>query len=395
MKWNLRHLRVFLAVVHHASVSRAAEECHLSQPAVTQAIAKLEASFVAPLFQHKAQGLFVTDAGQALARRVRRALERVDQAAAPISPRLAATATASQLQALIAVRELENFTLAAGKLGLSQPTVHRAVTRLEAEADKALFERTAMGIRGTRACRLLAEAAQLAFAELDQAEMDLAEIAGSEVGQIVVGAMPLSRSFMLSQAIIAFRKSRPSVLIRVDEGPYDDLLAGLRRGEIDVLIGALRDPLPIGDVVQEMLFEDDLILVAGPGHPLLAEAQPTLEQTADFPWILARKGTPSRGIFDQLFASRPMPQSIVETGSMILMRQLLQQSYHIGFISRLQAAAEIELGLMVPLRIDLSGTQRPIGITTRLDWIPTTAQKILIDEIKISVNRNAPLSSGN
>jgi LysR family transcriptional regulator, regulator for genes of the gallate degradation pathway len=44
----------------------------------------------------------------------------------------------------------------------------------------------------------------------------------------------------------------------------------------------------------------------------------------------------------------------------------------------------------VPLRIDLSGTQRPIGITTRLDWVPTIAQKILIDEIKISVNRKAP-----
>ena len=395
MKWNLRHLRVFLAVVHHSSVSRAAEECHLSQPAATQAIAKLENGFSQPLFKHKAQGLYVTEAGAALAQRVKRALTRIDQAAAPISPRLIATATSSQLDALIAVRELENFTLAARHLGLAQPSVHRAVARLEAEARKPLFERTAMGIRATRAGRQLADAARLAFAELDQAVMDLADLAGREAGQSVVGAMPLSRSFMLSQAIIEFRKRRPSVLIRVDEGPYDDLLAGLRRGEIDFLIGALREPVPIGDIVQTELFADDLILVVGPRHPLSGQDRVTLSQTIRFPWILARKGTPSRRIFDQLFAGRPTPQSLIETGSMILMRQLLQQSDHIGFISRLQAAAEVDLGLMVPLRTELHETRRPIGLTTRLGWIPTKGQKMLIDEISIAVRQRNICSVDN
>lgn len=385
MKWNLRHLRVFLAVAQHSSVSRAAEACHLSQPAVTQAIAKLEGAFTSPLFHHRAQGLFVTEAGEALALRVSRALHRLDQAAAIVSPRLVATATSSQLDALIAVHELENFTLAARHLGLAQPTIHRAVARLEAEARKPLFERTAMGLRATRACRQLADAARLAFAEMEQAVMDLADLAGRETGQIVVGAMPLSRSFMLSQAIIEFRKTRPLIPIRVDEGPYDDLLAGLRRGEVDFLIGALRQPLPITDIVQTQLFDDDLILVVGPSHPLFGHGPVALAETANFPWILARKGTPSRRIFDHLFADCTKPQSLIETGSMILMRQLLQHSDHIGFISRLQAAAEIELGLMVPLRTDLQETRRPIGITTRFGWIPTAAQQKLIDEITIAV----------
>ena len=67
MKWNLRHLRVFLAVTRHSSVSRAAGECNLSQPAVTQAIAKLERGLGQPLFHHQAQGLFATPAGEQLA----------------------------------------------------------------------------------------------------------------------------------------------------------------------------------------------------------------------------------------------------------------------------------------------------------------------------------------
>jgi DNA-binding transcriptional LysR family regulator len=41
MRTNLRHLRVFLAVAEHGSITRAAELGLVSQPAVTQAIAKL------------------------------------------------------------------------------------------------------------------------------------------------------------------------------------------------------------------------------------------------------------------------------------------------------------------------------------------------------------------
>lgn len=52
-------------------------------------------------------------------------------------------------------------------------------------------------------------------------------------------------------------------------GPYDDLLGGLRRGEIDFILGALRDPAPIADVVQERLFDDRLMVLDGNRHPLV------------------------------------------------------------------------------------------------------------------------------
>ncbi|MDE3029203.1 MAG: LysR family transcriptional regulator, partial [Paracoccaceae bacterium] len=134
MRLNLRHLRVFLAVIDLGSVTRAAAACHVSQPAVTQAIAKLEINTGAALFTRTPQGLFPTAPGKALALRVRRALSRLDPVLTDLSPRLKLTATTPQLRALIAVRETENFTLAARRLGLAQPTVHRAVNQLEREA---------------------------------------------------------------------------------------------------------------------------------------------------------------------------------------------------------------------------------------------------------------------
>lgn len=137
-----------------------------SQPAVTQALSKLERMEGQHLFLRRPQGLFLTQAGEVLEARVSLAFALLDPVLGDLAPRLTLTATAAQLQALIAKRETENFTLAARRMGLAQPTVHRAVSQLEQEADRALFERTAHGLVASRAAQALAQTARLAFAEL-------------------------------------------------------------------------------------------------------------------------------------------------------------------------------------------------------------------------------------
>jgi LysR family transcriptional regulator, regulator for genes of the gallate degradation pathway len=383
MKANLRHLRVFLSVTRLGSVTRAAEACNVTQPAVTQATAKLERWAGTALFRRCPQGVTPMPAGEVLAQRLRRAFAYLDPALSELAPRLKLTATTAQLQALIAMRETENFTLAARRLGLAQPTVHRAITQLEQEAARPLFERTSYGMVATRPAQTLAQAARLAFAELDQAEADLAEVAGREAGGITVGAMPLSRSHVLPRAIARFRRRRLTLPLRVLEGPYDDLLAGLRRGEIDFLIGALRDPAPIGDVVQEELFPDDLALVARHHHPLFSGGPITLERLAGYPWVVAPAGTPTRQHFEALFAPLGRgPDSIVDSGSMILMRELLQQSDHLGCISRRQVTPELAHGTLALLPFAMAGTARPIGLTLRADWMPTRAQQDFLRELR-------------
>lgn len=360
----------------------------MSQPAVTQAIRKLESVAEMPLFLRTQQGLFATEAGNVLAARVRRALALLDPALNELAPRIRSTATTAQLTSLIAVVETENFTLAARRLQLAQPTVHRAVTDLEQEAGRQLFERTAHGMVATRAAEAVARAAQLAFAELEQGEADLADLLGREVGRIVIGAMPLSRSYILPRAIAEFRKRWPTLPIKALEGPYDDLMAGLRRGEMDFLVGALRQPAPIGDIVQEELFEDELVVVCGKHHPMLQNSNLQLDALTEFPWVVAPKGTPTRQQFDRIFDGKktPAPKSLVETGSMILMRELLRVSDHLGFISRLQIETDLKLDAVLRLPIRIKDTARPIGLTMREGWYPTRAQREFLDDLRKAVS---------
>jgi LysR family transcriptional regulator of gallate degradation len=379
MPASIRHLRMFLALGQTNSVTRAADINHVSQPAVTQAITKLSQESGHVLLQRSPQGLFLTDAGTLLHYRADRALRILDNAMSDMDRAIRIQATWQQLAALIAVTETENFTLAAHQLGLAQPTVHRATTMLEGAAGTTFFQRTAHGLISTRAALQLAQAARLALAEIDQADADLAALDGREVGRIVVGALPLSRSGWLPRAILAFREIRPRLSLQVIDGRYDELLHGLRRGEIDMVLGALRFPTPIEDIEQERLFDDEVVVVARRDHALMNKAGLVFADLASHPWVMPRRSTPLRRVLDTYFAAEA-PTNVVETSSVIMMREILRQSDHLGGLSRMQA--EVELGVLGILPVRLPNAMRPIGITTRAGWEPTRAQRELRDVLR-------------
>jgi DNA-binding transcriptional LysR family regulator len=384
---NLRHLRLFADVAQTRSLTITSARWNVTQPAVTQALDKLERGASGRLFERGRQGLFPTPRGTILLGRVVTALALLDEALRDVSPRLRLTLTHAQLRALIAVSECENFALAARALGLAQPTVHRAVSHAEKEAGRSLFERTPSGSRPTRSCADLAQAGRLALYELEQADTELAELDGGEAGSISIGAMPLARSVLLPQALTAFRRQRPRFPVRVVDGPYDALLAGLRRGEIDFLAGALRDPAPIDDVVQQRLFDDRLALLAGPGHPLARRGATEIGELSGFPWVVPRQGTPTRRQFELLFsaAGAEAPDRVIESGSLLMMREILRDGLHLGCISRHQAQPECDHGLLVQLGVATDHLVRPIGLTFRRNWRPTPPQRLLLDLIEAAV----------
>ncbi|MBV2184379.1 MAG: LysR family transcriptional regulator [Rhizobium sp.] len=377
---NLRHLRLFAAVAELKSLTLASEKWHISQPAVTQAINKLERETGGALFERSRHGFFLTPRGEVLLSRVKSAFALLDPVLSDVSPRLRMSLSYAQLQALVAVSESENFTLAARRLGLAQPTVHRAVTQIEQEAARSLFERTSFGILPTRLCQALAQAARLAVYEFDQAEAELAEFNGGEAGAIVIGAMPLARSVLLPRALARFRQQQPTYPVRIHDGAYDEMLGGLRRGAIDFLVGALREPAPIGDVVQTRLFDDRLALLAGPRHPLASRSGISVDDLLDYPWVVPRTGTPTREQFETIFTSagKQPPRRLVESGSLMLMREILNESQHLGCLSRHQSQRECDHGLLVSLNYPTDHLVRPIGLTYRENWRPTSAQSLML-----------------
>ncbi|MCC3304437.1 LysR family transcriptional regulator [Sneathiella sp. HT1-7] len=394
---NLRHLRAFCVVAAHQSISRASEEVFLSQPAITQAIAKIEMALDVELFTRRTDGVFITEVGKLFLARATRAQEfirtgieearRIAQVKAGSGfDNLDQLVSGVQLRALIAIAKTGNFSLAAKRVGISQPSLYRAARDLERLSDMTLFRKTGQGIELTPAAEVCARYAKLAFAELMQGYMEIEEYKGIDSGRIVIGTMPLARTYILPTAINRVLEKRPGVQISVIDGRYEDLLHGLRYSEIDILIGALRNPAPIDDVVEEAVFEDELALFVRADHPLTKKKTITIEELAAYPWITPREGSPTRNRFEELFSKQkqPLPEGLIEASSLILIRGLLMDSDRITILSAHQTRHEREQGLLVPLPFDIGDTRRPIGLTTRLDWHPTTTQAELVEALRMA-----------
>lgn len=396
---NLRHLMAFREVAERESISAAAAHIHLSQPAVTQAIAGLEKSLQLTLFDRRPEGMFVTPTGRSFLSRIQRMFAHLEegaslavQSAGRRSRQADATfykkVSASQLRALIAIWETGNFSLAARRIGISQPSVHRAGRELEKLAGVPFFNTIRSGIELTQAAEHFARGIKLAAAELQQAYDEITLSKGRDSTRITVGAMPLSRTAILPEAIDALLDKNGGVQIRTVEGPYDELLRSLRYGDVDFLIGALRKPAPADDIVQERLFDDPLAVVAGPDHPLAGKKNLNLEDTLRYPWIAPPKTTPSGSYLFQIARIgflKATPVRVVSS-SLVLVRGLLGRGNYVTIMSLNQIATELKLGLMVPLNVVLPHSERPIGLTFRQGWHSTPTQARFLDLIRAASN---------
>jgi DNA-binding transcriptional LysR family regulator len=85
---ELRHLRYFEAVARHSHVTRAAEELHIAQPALSKQISQLEQELDVALFDRVGRNVRLTEAGEALLPHVRMVLAQVEAARAEMAERV-------------------------------------------------------------------------------------------------------------------------------------------------------------------------------------------------------------------------------------------------------------------------------------------------------------------
>jgi DNA-binding transcriptional LysR family regulator len=385
---NLRHLLALPAIARAGGLGAAGEIVHLSQPALTQGLARLETTLGVQLFVRGAHGVAPTRAGKLLVIRVERAAAQLADGARILrggaAPGLVNRLTMSQIRALAAVATQGSFTLAARESGLAQPSVQRAARELEQTAGQPLFVRAGRTIELTPQARRLARRIRLAVAELRDGLAELAALADAGAGAVTVGALPLARARLIPRAVARFTELFPTGQVKVIDGPYVEMLSELRAGDIDLIVGAERDPPPARDIVQEPLFEDRLIVVARRGHPLGEAAAPDVAELARYPWVVPRREAPLRARWEGMFRAAGLepPRPHAECSSTMAVRGLLLQGDWLSLLSPEQVEVERRAGLIVQIGPAAGAPSRRIALTRRRDLRPTAAQAAMADLIR-------------
>lgn len=373
--WNLRHLRAFVKTYELGTILAASKAVHISQPAVTQGLVRLEDQLGTSLFQRQPDGMHPTEAAHLLQPRAKTALDlirsnRVSQA---------------QIRAFTALAREGSYAEASNATGLARASLHRAVADLELALSQSLVLRRGRGIELTQTGRTTARRYRLALAELMAAGEEIKSLLGEASGRVTIGAMPLCRARVLPESIVRFQEAHPDSEISIAEGSHVELVEPLRDGELDFLVGALRDPIPGPDLVQVPLFQDRPVFLARSGHPLPVRHDAIdLRDLSEFEWCIPQRGVPLRDRWQDLFDAlgSNTPNVKVECGSVIAIRQILMKTDCLTLLSPDQVAVELEAGWLKIVGLAPESLTRTIGLTYRENWRPTSLQKEFISGLK-------------
>jgi DNA-binding transcriptional LysR family regulator len=336
-----------------------------------------------------------TTAGQALARRIAAGFAHLRSADTRLqsrragSSRLARLATGVQLRALSAVIETGGFSSAARKLHLSQPSVHRALRGLEELARVPLWHRKGQAIDPTSEARSLCADIDLCLSEFRLGIDEARESVRGPGGTLLIGALPSARVAWLPRSLAATVTQYPEARASIMDGPYEEQLRALRHGRIDLIVGALRVPIPAPDIRQQEIYKDAISIVVRRSHPLAAraksEARPlTREQLLTLSWILPPVDSPVRHSFEALMRKHALPSTYraLECTSMLVIQSLLVQTDFAAVITTSQMESESVRSQLCTLGPPLQGSTHPVGITLRTPFTPTHLQRAFINTLR-------------
>lgn len=371
----LKALRAALAVARHGSAAQAGAALSKSATSVTRAVQTLEAALGMPLFERHARGMVPTAAGRAVVARALRAFEQLDLGACELhgtaaagrrDSRLARLAGERLLEVLVAVADTGSATLAAQRLGLTQPAVSQALRELEHLAGAVLVERGARSLHLTDAGAILLRRVRLALMELRVAGEETASLDGLLHGRVTVASLPYSSVELVPQAAARCLRRHPRLQLAVIDGTYDTLIGRLRSAEIDMIVGTLR-PADADDLEQEVLVDDSLCVACRAGHPHAAAPHLALRDLADAPWVLPLPGTAARASFEAAFRAEglALPPVRLEVHNPVAVRALLLDGDYLALLSAHQIRAEVAAGQLAVLPVALRDARRTIGLTLR------------------------------
>jgi DNA-binding transcriptional LysR family regulator len=188
-----------------------------------------------------------------------------------------------QLRYFLAVAECRNFTRAAERVHVSQPSLSVQVAALEDELGVPLFDRLGRQVELTAAGTILREHAERIIRETEQAAQLIRELTGGVHGRLIVGTVSTVNLYLIPPLVGRFKEQFPKVHLQIHAQPSSAIEADLLANRADIGICLL--PVHHERFITNRLFDETLVLVAPPQFPLSAPRL-RMKELADLPMVL-------------------------------------------------------------------------------------------------------------
>ena len=248
----------------------------------------------------------------------------------------------AQVEAFVETARQGTLGRAAESLHVTQPALTARLQSLEGELGSALFTRGRRGMTLTDAGRAFLPYAERALLALDDGAGLVRDLGRGGAGELVLGAAPAVSTYVLPGLLVRFTERHPRVRLVVRTGHSEEILAMALRHEIDLgLVRELRHP----DIESRPLYEDELVLVAGAGHPLVGRGRLPIEELAAARLILFDRTSSYYDLTNAVFREAGVaPGGVMELDNIDAAKQMVGQGLGIALLPQTAVARELAAG---------------------------------------------------
>jgi DNA-binding transcriptional LysR family regulator len=284
------------------------------------------------------------------------------------------------LQLLVALDQFRHLGRTAEFLSVSQPAVSRMLTEVEGMLGLILFDRSVRGTVPTASGKSLVRFARGVLAGFERTRDEIAAEASGAAGRTRVGAMVVAVPVLLAEAVKLLKTRSAQATVLIEEGDLTHLLPKLRLGELDIFVGRLEPGYAAPDLVTEPLYNEPMVLVVKPDHPLVSKRNVSWADIATLPCVLPPPWASLRVKIEQTFYQHDLhpPVDVIETASFLALQTFVLQRDAAGFLARSVGLHCEQLGQFKVLSLKVPVDLPPIGlITVRGRGLTSTSEQLM------------------
>jgi DNA-binding transcriptional LysR family regulator len=213
-------------------------------------------------------------------------------------------------------------------------------------------------VRLTDAGELLATYAQRVFDAEHEAEQALAELRNLERGHLTVGASTTIGVYLLPEICAQFQQQYPRIEMRLIVDNTHAIRQGLLENRFDLAL--TEGPIEAGELQPDVFLLDEIVAVAAPTHPLIAQSDISIEQLLTAGLILREAGSGTRAVIEAALSERGFTvQPLMSLGNTEAIKLSVATGHGVALLSRLAIQAEVADRRLVVLPIPDLLIQRP------------------------------------
>jgi DNA-binding transcriptional LysR family regulator len=240
----------------------------------------------------------------------------------PLHERIGQRLKLRDLYILRTTAQLGSMGKAAAQLAVSQPAISKAVTDLEHVLGVRLLDRSRQGVEPTVYGASLLKWSGTIFDNLRQGVDEIEFLADPTAGELRIGTTEAMTAALLPAVIDRLSRQHPRMLFKVLQAPIvADQYHDLRERNIDLILGVLDTPIAGEALNVEILFEDSIVIVAGPNSKWHRRRKIDPTELVDEPWALSHYETGFAGrIVKEAFRAKGLnaPRQIVTSNAIQL-----------------------------------------------------------------------------